>query len=111
MDVKKLTDAEIDNQILNLNTKINLSNNTDIINQLVVYLDALYDEQEERSYIENFDSTEGVLLDVEESVQASTKSDKKDKNKNKEKPKSFLERIPKIEPKWNVNHPKNQKEE
>lgn len=111
MDVKKLTDAEIDNQILNLNTKINLSNNTDIINQLVVYLDALYDEQEERSYIENFDPTEGVLLDVEESVQASTKSDKKDKNKNKEKPKSFLERIPKIEPKWNVNHPKNQKEE
>ena len=108
MDLKKLSDSDIDKQIMDLNNKLNLTNNIEITKQLDMYLDLLYQEQDERMYIEDFDSTEGIVLDVEEKVEEQNKSDSKDKKKQNTKPKSFLEKIPKIEPRWNLNHPKNQ---
>lgn len=108
-DVKKMTDIEIDNKIQNINKKIYQTNNPDIIHQLYDYLDSLYEEQDERYLISLTAYEDGIALDTDKLYDdmISGGNKQKDGKKPKEKAKSFLDKMPKIEPKWNKQNPRN----
>lgn len=109
-DAKKLSDIELDKKILELNKKIDMTSNTEILNQLYNFLDELYSEQDERLVKESFDDTEGVVYDAEEDFENKTKGNS-ETPKQKEKAKSFMEKMPKIEPRWNSTAQKEKKDE
>lgn len=111
LNLKSFSDIEIDSKIQNISKKIYQTNNLDILHQLYDYLDALYAEQDERYELSLTSMDEGLALDTEKSYEEIISGGKsKEGKKPKEKTKSFLDKMPKIEPKWNKSNPRNKDE-
>lgn len=100
------SDTELDNKIQELNRKIALTTNLEIYNQILMYLDQLYYEFDERQMKQFLDSTEGLAVDTEADYEERTKGPSKDSKKVKEKAKSFMENSPEIKIKWNKDNPR-----
>lgn len=99
---KNMSDAELEAKIYELNKKLDYAYSSEIYNQIQNYLDQLYDEQEERSMLEEAkDSKNGIIYDTEEDYNEKLKGNNKDSKKVKEKAKSFLDNAPEIKIKWN----------
>lgn len=109
-DTGKMSDDEILNKIDQINKQLvyssSMASSRSVANQLYLYLDLLYQEQDERMFnAMNKDDSPGIVYDSEESFKSEEKLTNSKSQKKNSKKVNFLTGGPKIERKYNKQHP------